>query len=145
MKLVLERIFKGETYTIGKLYVDGEYFCDTLEDKVRNLPATCPNTPKGLDCKCKEKVKGKTAIPAGTYRISYELSPRFKRKLPRLLDVPHFIGILIHRGNTDADTEGCILVGENKVKGKVINSTPYEKELCELMETTKEDITIIIK
>lgn len=65
MLLQLKRIFKGATYTIGRLYIDGKYFCDTLEDKVRELPAYCPNTPKGLNCECPEKVYSKTAIPSG--------------------------------------------------------------------------------
>lgn len=64
-----------------------------------------------------------TAIPTGNYKIIVNLSPKFKRNLPRLIDVPGFDGILIHRGNTDKDTSGCILIGENKVVGKVINST----------------------
>lgn len=127
MKLLLKRIFKGETYTIGKLYIDGKYFCDTLEDKVREV-----------------KIKNETAIPVGTYKVIVNMSPRFKRLLPRLLNVPGFEGILIHRGNTDKDTSGCILVGENKVKGKVINSTPYEKKLVEILKN-ESDISITIE
>lgn len=126
-QLVLDRIFKGPDYTIGKLYIDGEYFCDTLEDTVRD-----------------KKIPNKTAIPAGTYKVIVNTSPRFKRLLPRLLDVPGFEGILIHRGNTPEDTSGCILVGENKVKGKVINSTPYEIKLVELLKD-EQDITITIE
>lgn len=126
-RLVLDRIFKGPDYTIGKLYIDGEYFCDTLEDTVRD-----------------KKIPNKTAIPAGTYKVIVNTSPRFKRLLPRLLDVPGFEGILIHRGNTPEDTSGCILVGENKVKGKVINSTPYEIKLVELLKD-EQDITITIE
>lgn len=116
MRLRLERTYKCETYTIGKLFIDDVYYCDTLEDKVRDLPV-------------EPKVMHETAIPAGTYNVIVNLSPRFKRELPRLLNVPFFDGILIHRGNTDKDTSGCILVGENKVKGKVINSTPFEIDL----------------
>lgn len=118
MKLTLNRIFKGESYTIGKLYIDGIYYCDTLEDKVRDLPI-------------EKKVMHETAIPPGEYKVIVNASPKFKRELPRLLNVPYFDGILIHRGNTAKDTSGCILVGENKVKGKVINSTPYELDLTE--------------
>lgn len=126
-QLVLDRIFKGSDYTIGKLYINGEYFCDTLEDTVRD-----------------KKIPNKTAIPAGTYKVIVNTSPRFKRLLPRLLDVPGFEGILIHRGNTPEDTSGCILVGENKVKGKVINSTQYELKLVELLKDD-DNITITIK
>lgn len=121
MKLLLKRIAFRDNYTIGKLYVDGKYFCDTLEDKVRDLFKEA-------------KVPGETAIPAGIYNIIVNYSPKFKRLLPRLLNVPHFDGILIHRGNTAKDTSGCIIVGENKVLGKVINSTGYELELVRLLK-----------
>lgn len=118
MELHLKRRYLGPDYTIGSLLVDGRYFCDTLEDTVR--PA---------------KVPGRTAIPAGRYKVVVNRSPRFGRDLPRLLDVPGFEGILIHRGNTAADTSGCILVGENKQTGAVLNSAPYEMELTRrLME-----------
>ena len=143
MILKLKRIFKGEDYTIGRLYLDGKYFCDTLEDKVRKLPAQCPNTPKGINCKCPEKVYGKTAIPEGEYKVTMELSPRFKRVLPRLHDVPHFIGILIHSGNDESNTEGCILVGKNKVKGKVLESRATSDALNKILSKEK-DITIQI-
>ena len=143
MELLLKRIYKGNKYTIGKLYIDGEWFCDTIEDVVRNLPKDCPYTPKGRNCKCKEKVYGETAIPAGTYKVILSYSNRFKRILPELLNVPHFLGIRIHRGNTEQDSAGCIILGENKVKGKVINSTPYEIKLIKLLENQK-NITITI-
>ena len=143
MKLLLKRIYKGNKYTIGKLYIDGEWFCDTIEDVVRNLPKDCPYIPKGRNCKCKEKVYGETAIPAGTYKVILSYSNRFKRILPELLNVPHFLGIRIHRGNTEQDSAGCIILGENKVKGKVINSTPYEIKLVKLLENQK-NITITI-
>lgn len=120
MNLRLVRRFKGETYTIGSLSVNGEKFCDTLEDRVRDLAGG------------ESKVPGETAIPEGRYRVIVNRSPKFGRDLPRLLDVPQFEGVLIHRGNTDKDSSGCILVGENKVKGKVINSTPYEEKLVAL-------------
>ncbi len=120
MKLRLVRRFKGDTYTIGSLSVNGEKFCDTLEDRVRDLAGG------------EAKVPGETAIPEGRYKVIVNRSPKFGRDLPRLLDVPMFEGVLIHRGNTDEDSAGCILVGENKVKGKVINSTPYEEKLVTL-------------
>lgn len=120
MELRVERRFKGDGYTIGSLYVNGEKFCDTLEDKVRDLAGG------------EVKVPGETAIPEGRYRVIVNRSPKFGRDLPRLLDVPMFEGVLIHRGNTAEDSAGCILVGENKVQGKVINSTPYEERLVAL-------------
>lgn len=117
MNLLLKRIALKPEYTIGKLYIDGQYFCDTLEDTVRE-----------------KKIAGKTAIPAGTYQVIVNRSPKFKRDLPLLLDVPNFEGIRIHRGNTAKDTSGCILVGENKVKGKVINSNKYETLLTAILK-----------
>lgn len=121
MKLQLKRRYKGPDYTIGSLYVNGAYFCDTLEDKVRDIPR-------------EGKIPGKTAIPAGTYKVILNRSPKFQRELPRLQNVPFFEGILIHKGNTPEHTEGCILVGENKVKGQVINSTQYEIQLVSLIK-----------
>lgn len=143
MRIYVKRIFKGSSYTIGKLYMDGEFFCDTIEDVVRSLPSVCPDTPKGRACKCKEKVYARTAIPAGTYKVTLEHSPRFKRTLPYLHDVPHFLGILIHSGNTDADSAGCIIVGRNTVKGKVLESRATLDKLISRIEDEK-DITIEI-
>jgi hypothetical protein len=138
MKLTLKRIAKKEAYTIGKLYIDGVYFCDTLEDKDRDL-----HEFMALPEIKKRKVMHKTAIPKGRYKVIVNMSPSKKRLLPRLLNVPGFEGILIHRGNDDGDSSGCILVGENKVVGKVINSTKYELKLVEMLKNEK-DITIEI-
>lgn len=141
MKMLLKRRFLGDNYTIGTLYIDDIRFCDTLEDKNRDV------NKNGKFDKGEKKVQGETCIPYGTYKVTLNLSPRFKRPLPRLMDVPDFDGVLIHRGNTAKDTQGCILVGENKVKGKVINSTPYEVELvrrCADAIANKEEITIEI-
>ena len=146
MKLRLNRIFKGSDYTIGKLYINGQYFCDTLEDPVRTLPASCPNTSEGILCACPEKVYARTAIPAGTYKVTMQFSPRFKRPLPLLHDVPHFQGgvlLLIHSGNEPDDTAGCILVGHNKVKGKVLESRAVSVKLNALLEKENE-MTITI-
>lgn len=127
MNLELKRIFKGKDYTIGRLFIDGKYFCDTLEDPVRQLDSA------------DDKIYSKTAIPAGKYKVSMGIvSPKYSirksynwcgGRLPRLLDVPFFEGILIHSGNTPDHTAGCILVGENKVKGQVINSMNTLKNL----------------
>lgn len=143
MKLMLKRKFLGPDYTIGDLFIDGEFFCNTIEDAVRKLPAACPDTPKGRNCTCKEKVYAQTAIPAGTYKVTIEYSPRFKRRLPRLHNVPHFIGILIHSGNTAKDSAGCIIVGFNTVKGKVTGSRATSDRLNALLAKEK-DITIQI-
>jgi hypothetical protein len=107
MKLTLKRNFKGADYTIGKLYIDGHYFCDTLEDTVR---------PNG------KKIASKTAIPAGDYKVIKSYSPRFKKILPEILNVPNFTGVRIHAGNTAKDTDGCVLLGLNKTKGAVLDS-----------------------
>ena len=149
MELVLDRIFRTNKYTIGELYVDGAYISDTLEDPVRPLPETCPNTPKGKDCKCKEKIYGNTAVPAGTYEVKLSYSNRFKRIMPEILNVPHFLGIRIHTGNKTADTEGCILVGtwDGITEDWISNSTvAYNKLLPMLQKATNnnEKITITI-
>lgn len=98
MNLTLLRSFPRETETIGDLFVDGTWFCHTLEDRIRPAGAV--------------KVYGETAIPYGWYGVVLSWSPRFQTILPELLDVPNFIGIRIHPGNTHRDTEGCILVGD---------------------------------
>lgn len=140
MKLTLTRRFRGEDYTIGTLYIDGERFCDTLEDQDRDA------NRNGVFDGDEKKVAGTTAVPNGTYQVVVNQSPRFGRELPRLLAVPSFEGVLIHRGNTPEDTAGCILVGENKVKGRVINSTPYEVELtCRIKEATAAGETCTIE
>jgi hypothetical protein len=139
MKLKLVRRFKSDTYTIGSLFINGEYFCDTLEDKDRGLSQSMTlNEIKSL------KRSGETAIPTGTYKIIVNMSPAKQRMLPRILDVPGFEGILIHRGNTVNDSAGCILVGENSIKGKVINSTKYENAIVERLTRTNEKIEISI-
>ncbi|MDR2025953.1 MAG: DUF5675 family protein [Prevotellaceae bacterium] len=123
----------------GEVSTGEVYFCDTLEDVDRGLTQSMP-----LDEIRKIKIPHETAIPTGVYKVIVNMSPAKKRMLPRLLDVPGFSGILIHRGNTKSDSSGCILVGENKVKGKVINSTQYEKRLVEILMNTKEEIRIKI-
>lgn len=141
MKLTLNRIALRQTYTIGKLYIDGKYFCDTLEDKVRDT------NKSGKFDNGEEKIKGKTAIPYGTYEIKWTYSPRFKKYTPQLMNVPSFEGIRIHSGNSNTDTEGCLLLGENKKVGMVLNSRatinkfyPLIKKAC-----SKGKVTIEIK
>ena len=131
MRLILKRIYLTDTYTIGMLYINFELFFETLEDKVRAFTDDDP------------KVYGKTAIPSGEYKIVITYSNRFKRELPLLINVPHFEGIRIHSGNTHEDTEGCILVGVNDIKGKVTKSRVTFNKLFNLMKQA-EDITIEI-
>lgn len=153
MNITIKRIFKGDKYTIGKLYVNGIYECDTLEDTDRGLTEDSP-----LSEIQSKKVYGETAIPTGTYKIDMNtVSPKFKDrlwakfcggKLPRLIDVPGYSEVLIHVGNKPADTLGCILVGDNKIKGQVINSTSTFQELYSLMLKAKvagEEITVTIE
>lgn len=141
MELLLERKWLKDKYTIGNLFVNSVFFCNILEDKVIDL-----NKNGTFDCG-ELKIKGHTAIPYGTYEVDVTYSPKFKRELPILLNVPHFEGIRIHRGNTPNDTEGCLIPGENKEIGKVLNSTKYEVELTKLLKQAKlkkEKITIKI-
>lgn len=139
MKLTLKRIALRPTYTIGKLYIDDAYFCDTLEDTVRDT------NKSGKFDNGEQKIKGKTAIPYGTYEIKWTYSPRFKKYTPQLMNVPSFEGIRVHAGNTSADTEGCLILGENKQVGKVLNSRatinkfyPIIKESCSNGKVTIE-------
>ena len=135
MKLLLQRIYAGKDYTIGRLTVDGMRYCDTLE-----LPVA---TADG-----RRNVQRVTAIPAGTYDMVVNVSPKFKRLLPRLLYVPGRDGIIFHRGNRPQDITGCILVGENKVMGMVVYSTGYEQRLVEMTleaQSRCEDLTIEIR
>lgn len=143
IQLLLKRKFKGEKYTIGDLYINGEFFCNTIEDTVRNLPEKCPDTPKWISCRCKEKVYAQTAIPFGTYKVTMDVSPKFKRVLPRLQNVPHFLGILIHAGTTERSSAGCIIVGHNTVKGKVMQSKETLEKLLAILGKEK-NITIEI-
>lgn len=138
MKLELKRIALRDTYTIGNLYIDGVYFCDTIEDKVRDL------NKNGVFDNGEFKVKGETAIPYGTYEVVWAYSSRFKRYTPRLLNVKSFAGVLIHGGNTARDTEGCIILGQNKVKGKVINSKEFVNKLYPIIKNAcqKGKVTI---
>ena len=143
MKIKVNRRYKGRDYTIGSLFVDGVKLCDTLEDTDRGL--TNKMTRWEIQCR---KLKGKTAIPTGTYFVDMTcVSPRFKTRkwaqanggrVPRLCDVPGFAGVLLHVGNTAADTEGCILVGYNTKKGMVTNSTKAYLELFAMMDAAAE-------
>ena len=128
MKLILKRIYTCNYYTIGHLYVDGSYICDTIEDTDRMLDNNMP-----MEQILSIKVKNETAIPTGRYKVLMNVvSPKYSKsdyymricngKVPRLESVPGFSGILIHKGNTAKDSSGCLLVGYNTVKGMVTNS-----------------------
>lgn len=145
MKLKLNRKFKGEKYTIGDLYIDNVLYSNVLEDTVRVLKDL--NKDGDFDDVNEGKVYGKTAIPAGTYKVIITYSNRFKRDLPLLVGVPGFDGIRIHSGNTDEDTHGCLLIGKNTEKGKVTESKVYTENLITKIKTAldkKETVTIEI-
>lgn len=153
MELLLYRIARRDTYTIGHLYIDGKYFCDTIEDKDRGLSQNMqPSVIRAT------KRKGITAIPTGRYRVTLEVkSPKFSAKkyeknygfcdgyLPRLINVPGFDGVLIHIGNTARDTEGCLLVGKNTKVGKVLESRAVFVKLYEELKKVKDSIYITIE
>ena len=138
MELILERIAKRKTYTIGRLYIrqqvmdeylpgyEDHYFCDTLEPTWRDYEHGA------------YKVKGRSAIPEGRYAVVISYSPKFKQWLPILLGVPKFEGIRIHAGNTAKDTEGCILVGQNREVGKVLDSRKWLYELKQKIVEAKD-------
>lgn len=111
MKLMLKRTIFTDRSTIGTLYIDGNFFCYTLEDVVRPV-----------------KIKKETAIPAGNYRLEVTYSPKYKRPMIEVMDIPGFKGIRIHSGNTRKDTEGCILLGKYKGKNKIITSKEAIKQ-----------------
>lgn len=155
MILLLERKWKKDDYTIGNLYVNGEFFSNSLEDKDRGL-----HNYMSLEEIEKIKKKSITAIPTGSYQVLMNVvSPKYSRKdwfvkncnrgrMPRLKNVPGFDGILIHCGNTASDTDGCILVGKNSIKGKVTNSKEYFLALYKKMYDAfkrNENIIITIK
>ena len=128
MELRVERRWRKDNYTVGRLYVDGEYFCNTLEDKDRGL-----KQGDGMELIKEKKVYGETAVPTGRYRVRMDvISPKYSRidwyrnlcggKMPRLENVPGFEGVLIHPGNTAADSLGCILVGKNTKVGQLTSS-----------------------
>lgn len=136
MELKLDRKFKKETYTIGKLFVNDVYLCDTVEDRDRGL------TQSMSEAEIKKiKVYGQTAIPTGEYSIKMTYSPKFAKtswgkkydgKVPQIVNVKGFDGIRIHPGSNELQTSGCIFPGENKQKGKVLNSTSFYYKLLDM-------------
>ena len=142
MEIQVNRIARKDGYTIGRMSLNGEYFCDTLEDTDRGLNSSMQESEI-----LAKKIKAQTAIPTGKYDVILTFSPRFKRVLPLLLSVKGYEGIRIHAGNTTEDTEGCLLVGENKAKGQVLNSRGTLEKLMSVLlecEKRKEKISITI-
>lgn len=139
MELKLIRTITNSQYTEGKLYIDGAYFSDTLEDTDRGLEQNMSEFEIN-----RRKIYGQTCIPSGEYKVILNMSPRFKKILPRILDVKGFEGILMHAGNTVQDSSGCILLGTKSSDGVLINSRKAVDALIEKIKDQK-DITIIIE
>jgi len=129
IEFILQRIFLGETYTIGKLSLSDKHLCDSIEDKVRDY-----NKDGDLLDAGETKVFGETAIPYGRRRVTIVFSPHFKRKVPLIHDVPHFTAIEMHAGTTAKDSHGCIIVGENDEKGKVHRSRYWEAYITNMID-----------
>ena len=154
MKIRVERRWPKVTYTIGRFYIDGIFYCNTLEDYDRGLRQSDP-----LRDIQRRKIAGETAIPKGTYEVQMNVtSPKYagvawyynfcQGKMPRLKDVPGFDGILIHPGTSALDTKGCILVGKNTKVGKLTDSKACFQQLYKLMKAAAdkgEEITIVIE
>ena len=150
MKLTLKRIEKTPQYTLGNLYIDNVYFCDVLEDTDRGLKQSDP-----LNVIKSKKIYGETAIPSGTYDVTLDIvSPKFKAKLwakfcdgklPRLINVPGYEGVLIHVGNTVRDSSGCLLVGKKNGKGTISDSTVTFRALYDKLKQANENISITIQ
>jgi hypothetical protein len=128
MELQVKRTDFSEESTIGELWVNGGFECYTLEDKVRPV-----------------KIAGKTAIPSGRYEVIINFSQRFQKQLPLLLNVPNFEGVRIHPGNTAANTEGCILVGETKTENFVGESRWAFNRLFEKLKAASETEKIFME
>ena len=140
MRLTLIRIANRPTYCIGKLYIDGKWFCDVIEDTDRGL-----SDEMAEEEIIKKKIKGETAIPTGIYPVYLTYSPKYKKKMPLIDNVKGYSGIRIHSGNTSKDTEGCLIVGKNKEVGKVLESRKTFNALYKILTETKEHIIIDIQ
>ena len=130
LHLTLIRKYRKETYTIGQLYENGAFLCNTIEDKDRGL-----NSNMSASAILKIKKANETAIPTGTYKLVVSESPKFKRELIEIVGVPGFVGVRVHRGNTAQDSAGCVVPGINSEKGKVTDSTTYEELLTKKVKT----------
>lgn len=139
MELKIIRIKSNTNFTEGKLYINGFYFCDTLEDKDRGLYQYMSLAEiKAV------KVYGETCIPYGRYKVILSMSKRFGKVMPELLSVKGFVGTRIHSGNTIYDTEGCILVGTKLSEGAITNSRKTFNSLMSILKTQKS-ISLIIE
>ena len=127
MNVTIKRNFLSDSVTLGELYIEGKKICLTLEDAVRD-----------------KKIPGETAIPYGKYTICIDYSNRFQKLMPHVLDVPNFVGVRIHCGNTPKDTEGCILVGMGSQGPILLDSREAYKLVFDILQSSKEPITLEI-
>ena len=138
MNIKVQRTARKSTYTIGKVYIDGKYFCDSLEDTDRGVTQVMPFTPTGgakgywvtPDHGIIEKVYGKTAIPTGRYDVCSYYWEKHACYVPMLLRVPGFTGILMHNGMTADHSEGCVLLGKNNIIGRLDGDRVYMDALA---------------
>lgn len=133
-KFKIDRFLKTDRVTIGLFYINDKPFCFSLEDPIRE--------EKGKPVP-EWKVKGKTAIPKGTYKLVFSPSPRFQKGTPRLLDVPGFDGVLIHAGNRPEDTEGCILLGLQAGMGFIYDSRIAVQRMLDIWDKKETTMEII--
>lgn len=139
LHILITRNWRKTDYTVGRLYVNGTQLCNTMEDTDRRLFQGQP-----LSEILKIKVKGQTAIPTGTYRIRVTESPKFKRPLIEVVDVPGFSGIRIHALNCAEESEGCIGPGLNTAPGRVTDSRKYENILTDMVAKEPEAYITIV-
>lgn len=140
MKVVIERYERAKNYTIGNMYVDGRLFCNTIEDADRGL---CQDMSEAQIAA--KKVYGETAIPTGKYKVQITYSPKYKRKMPQILNVKGFEGIRIHSGNTAKDSLGCVLLGDKLKAGFVTNSRLRCLDFQQLLTQAGGECELIIK
>jgi hypothetical protein len=146
MELGIQRRFFKPNYTVGRFYIDSQYFCDTLEDKVRDLKDN--NKDGDFTDPGEGKIMKETAIPAGRYKVGIAWWPKHHKDVPILYGVPGFTGILIHSGVTQKDTEGCILVGKNTKIGQLENGPYYALQITQKIQEAiknKEEVFITIQ
>lgn len=140
MRLTLKRIANKDNYCIGKLYINGKYFCDTLEDRDRGLDDSMT-----VEDILSMKKYGETAIPSGIYTVLLTYSPKYKKIMPLINNVKGYSGIRIHSGNSSKDTLGCLLVGKNTVVGRLTDSrNTYNALFKRLQQKGSNKITIEI-
>ena len=140
MQVLLTRNWKKPDYTIGRIFVNNAFFSNSMEPTDRGLRQDMPLAEiKRL------KIKNKTAIPTGTYKVMMTWSAKYQKKMPEIMKVPGFDGVRIHPGNYPKDTKGCVLPGENSVRGMVVNSTKYFNQFVSMLEGAGGVATIVIQ